>query len=44
MPVGRVPRVARLPALAHRFERLVQTDLAADYADLTRLGHVTGDG
>lgn len=40
-PVGRVPRVARLLALAHRFERLVQTGVAADYADLARLGHVT---
>lgn len=40
-PVGRVPRVARLLALAHRFERLVQTGVAVDYADLARLGHVT---
>lgn len=40
-PVGRVPRVARLLALAHRFERLVQTGVATDYADLARLGHVT---
>ncbi|MDB5335001.1 MAG: hypothetical protein JWN70_620 [Planctomycetaceae bacterium] len=39
--VGRVPRVARLLALAHRFERLIQTGVAADYADLARLGHVT---
>jgi hypothetical protein len=38
---GRVPRVARLLALAHRFERLVETGVAADYADLARLGHVT---
>ena len=28
-------------ALAHRFERLIQDGLAADYADLVRLGHVT---
>lgn len=40
-PVGRVPRVARLLALAHRFERLVETGVATDYADLARLGHVT---
>lgn len=40
-PLGRVPRVARLLALAHRFERLVQTGVAPDYADLARLGHVT---
>ena len=38
---GRVPRVARLLALAHRFERLVETGVAHDYADLARLGHVT---
>ncbi len=39
--VGRVPRVARLLALAHRFERLIETGVATDYADLARLGHVT---
>lgn len=36
-----IPRVARLPALAHRFDELKQTGVAADYADLARLGHVT---
>lgn len=41
VPLGRVPRIARLLALAHRFEELVQTGVAADYADLARLGHVT---
>ncbi len=40
-PVGRVPRVARLLALAHRFDRLIHDGVAADYADLARLGHVT---
>lgn len=40
-PLGRVPRVARLLALAHRFERLIETGVAEDYADLARLGHVT---
>ena len=39
--LGRVPRIARLLALAHRFEELVPTGVAADYADLARLGHVT---
>lgn len=34
-------RDARLLALAHRFERLIETGVAADYADLARLGHVT---
>jgi hypothetical protein len=38
---GRVPRVARLLALAHRFEKLIQDGEVRDYADLARLGHVT---
>jgi hypothetical protein len=38
---GRVPRVARLLALAHRFERLLHEGIVKDYADLGRLGHVT---
>lgn len=41
LPVGRVPRVARLMALALRFEGLIRDGVAADYADLARLGHVT---
>lgn len=38
---GRVPRVARLMALALKFERLVREGAVADYAELARLGHVT---
>ena len=38
---GRVPRVARLLALAHRFENLIRDGEVRDYADLARLGHVT---
>jgi hypothetical protein len=38
---GRVPRLARLMALAIRFDRLVCKGEVADYADLARLGHVT---
>jgi hypothetical protein len=38
---GRVPRVARLMALAIRFDQLVRTGDVADYADLARLAHVT---
>lgn len=38
---GRVPRVARLMALAIRFEELVQSGDVADYATLAKLGHVT---
>ena len=38
---GRVPRVAKLMALALRFEQLVVDGAVADYAELSRLGHVT---
>lgn len=38
---GRVPRIARLMALALRFERLIESGEVRDYADLARLGHVT---
>ncbi|WP_439630599.1 hypothetical protein [Gemmata sp.] len=38
---GRVPRVARLTALAIRFDRLLQDGTVADQAALARLGHVT---
>jgi len=38
---GNVPRVARLMALAIRFEELVKNEGVRDYADLARLGHVT---
>ena len=38
---GRVPRVARLVALAHRFEKLIRDGHVRDYAELARLGHVS---
>jgi hypothetical protein len=38
---GRVPRVARLLALAHRFENLIIAGQVKGYADIARLGHVT---
>jgi hypothetical protein len=38
---GRVPRVARLMALAIRFEEQVRTGLLASYSALADLGHVT---
>jgi hypothetical protein len=38
---GRVPRVARLLALAHRFHGLLQQGVVKNYAELARLGHVT---
>jgi hypothetical protein len=38
---GRVPRVARLMALAVRMRRLIESGEVRDYAELARLGHVT---
>src|SRR5207253_1059133 len=38
---GRVPRVARLLALAHRFEGLLRERVVEGYAELARLGRVT---
>ncbi len=40
LPAGRVPRVARLMALALKFEELIREGVK-DYAELARLGHVT---
>ena len=39
--LGRVPRVARLMALAIHMEELVRRGEVADYAELARLAHVT---
>src|SRR5688572_6482537 len=39
--VGRVPRVARLMALAIRFDQMIRDGVVADQAELARLGHVT---
>ena len=41
VPLGRVPRVARLMALAIRFNQFIHEGLVADYASLARLGHVS---
>jgi hypothetical protein len=38
---GRVPRVARLLALALHLDRLVTNGTAAGYGELARLGHVS---
>ena len=38
---GRVPRIARLMALAIRFEQLVRSGAVCDYAELARLGQVS---
>jgi hypothetical protein len=37
----RLPRVAKLMALALRYEGFVRDGVVADYAELARLGHVT---
>ena len=36
-PVGRVPRVARLLALAHHFDHLIEQGMVQDYAEIARL-------
>ena len=41
LPPGRVPRVARLMALALRLDELVRTGQVASYSALASLGHVT---
>jgi len=40
-PPGRVPRVARLMALALRLDELVRTGQVASYSELAALGQVT---
>jgi hypothetical protein len=40
-PLGRVPRVSRLMALAIRFEAQVRTGVLPSYAELAAIGHVT---
>lgn len=40
-PLGRVSRLARLMALAIRFDGLLRRGELHDYADLARFGHVT---
>jgi hypothetical protein len=41
LPPGRVPRVARLMALALRFDALVHSGQISTYSALASLGHVT---
>ena len=40
-PEGRVPRIARLMALAIKFEGMITTGAVRDQAELAELGHVT---
>lgn len=37
----RLPRIAKLMALAIRYEGFVRDGVVADYAELARLGHIT---
>jgi hypothetical protein len=41
LPPGRVPREARLLALAHRFAGLIRTGAVRDFTELARLGRVS---
>ena len=41
VPKGRVPRVARLMALAIRLEQLISDGVVTDQAELARIGHVS---
>ena len=41
IPAGRVPRIARLMALALRFEQLLQAGEIRNYTQLAWLGHVS---
>lgn len=40
-PLGRLPRVTRLMALAIKSEGLIRAGVVQDYADLARLAHVS---
>lgn len=40
-PLGRVPRIAKLMALAIRFDQLLRDGTIADQSELARLTHVT---
>lgn len=41
LPVGRIPRISRLMALAIRFDQLIRDGVVKDQADLARLGLVS---
>ncbi len=40
-PAGRVPKLARLMALAIKFDGMLERHEVKDYAELARVGHVT---
>jgi len=39
--VGRVPRVARVLALAHHFDHLIEQGMVKDYAEIARLSQLS---
>lgn len=41
-PAPRIPRITRLMALAIKFDEMIRRGEVRDYADLARLGYVTG--
>ena len=41
LPAGRVPRIARLLALAHKLDNLLRQKVVPNYAALAHLGHVS---
>lgn len=41
VPLGRIPRISRLMALAIKFDRLIRDGVVRDQSDLARLAHVT---
>ena len=41
VPAGRVPRISRLLALAHRFQEMLDRGEVASMADIARLGRVS---
>ena len=41
VPIGRIPRVAKMMALAIRFDHQIRNGLVKDQAELARVGHVT---
>lgn len=41
LPAGRIPRIARLMALAIKFDQMIASGAVHDQAELAELGHVT---
>ncbi|MBI5546095.1 MAG: hypothetical protein HY901_19565 [Deltaproteobacteria bacterium] len=41
LPRGHIPRIARLVALAHKFQAMINAGTVESMAELARLGHVT---